>query len=128
MSDAPQSRDWLELASLVDALLDAPPARRASLIHEISAGNTTRRLELERLLEECEREPTLLDWPAAERFPALLDDAVSGFPGSLSERYRVMRELGRGGMATVYLVHDVKHDRSVALKGASPRARCRARA
>jgi tRNA A-37 threonylcarbamoyl transferase component Bud32/tetratricopeptide (TPR) repeat protein len=31
-------------------------------------------------------------------------------------RYRIEREIGRGGMATVYLAHDIKHERQVALK------------
>jgi eukaryotic-like serine/threonine-protein kinase len=35
---------------------------------------------------------------------------------ALADRYRVERELGRGGMATVYLAHDLRHDRPVALK------------
>jgi Tol biopolymer transport system component len=35
---------------------------------------------------------------------------------ALSDRYRVERELGVGGMAIVYLAHDLKHDRKVALK------------
>ncbi len=39
---------------------------------------------------------------------------------SLGERYRVRRELGRGGMATVYLAHDVRHDREIALKVLRP--------
>ncbi|HEX9632114.1 MAG TPA: protein kinase [Gemmatimonadales bacterium] len=39
---------------------------------------------------------------------------------SLSDRYRIERELGAGGMATVYLAHDVKHDRKVALKVLRP--------
>ena len=34
----------------------------------------------------------------------------------LADRYVLERELGRGGMATVYLAHDLKHDRPVALK------------
>ncbi len=34
----------------------------------------------------------------------------------LNERYRVLRELGRGGMATVYLAHDIRDDRDVAVK------------
>jgi TolB-like protein len=35
---------------------------------------------------------------------------------ALADRYTIERELGAGGMATVYLAHDLKHDRPVALK------------
>ena len=39
---------------------------------------------------------------------------------ALATRYRVERELGAGGMATVYLAHDVKHERDVAIKVLHP--------
>jgi serine/threonine-protein kinase len=39
---------------------------------------------------------------------------------ALADRYRVDRELGAGGMATVYLAHDVRHDRQVAIKVLRP--------
>ena len=39
---------------------------------------------------------------------------------SLADRYTVTRELGAGGMATVYLAHDLKHDRDVAIKVLHP--------
>ncbi len=39
---------------------------------------------------------------------------------ALADRYRIERELGRGGMATVYLTHDIRHDRPVALKVLRP--------
>ena len=40
--------------------------------------------------------------------------------GALADRYRIERELGQGGMATVYLAADLKHDRKVALKVLRP--------
>ncbi|MGH7518222.1 MAG: serine/threonine-protein kinase [Gemmatimonadales bacterium] len=39
---------------------------------------------------------------------------------ALRDRYTLGRQLGRGGIATVYLAHDLKHDRSVALKVLHP--------
>lgn len=39
---------------------------------------------------------------------------------SLSDRYRLEGELGQGGMATVYLAANLKHDHSVALKPLNP--------
>ena len=40
--------------------------------------------------------------------------------GALADRYRIERQLGMGGMATVYLAHDIKHDRKVAVKVLKP--------
>ena len=42
-----------------------------------------------------------------------LEDALEG-------TYRIDRELGRGGMATVYLAHDIRHNRRVAVKVLHP--------
>jgi len=39
---------------------------------------------------------------------------------ALADRYRIERELGQGGMATVYLAQDLRHDRKVALKVLKP--------
>ena len=39
---------------------------------------------------------------------------------ALADRYTIERELGRGGMATVYLAHDLRHARAVALKVMHP--------
>jgi tRNA A-37 threonylcarbamoyl transferase component Bud32/tetratricopeptide (TPR) repeat protein len=47
-------------------------------------------------------------------------DHLVALVDALAGRYAVERELGLGGMATVYLAHDLKHDRSVALKVMHP--------
>ncbi|HTJ23938.1 MAG TPA: protein kinase, partial [Gemmatimonadaceae bacterium] len=39
---------------------------------------------------------------------------------ALADRYRIERELGQGGMATVYLAHDLRHERKVAIKVLKP--------
>jgi tRNA A-37 threonylcarbamoyl transferase component Bud32/Tol biopolymer transport system component len=46
--------------------------------------------------------------------------ATEQLSSALADRYRIERELGQGGMATVYLAYDLKHDRKVALKVLKP--------
>jgi serine/threonine-protein kinase len=47
-------------------------------------------------------------------------DALALLRAAIAERYAIEREIGAGGMATVYLARDVKHDRQVALKVLKP--------
>jgi Tol biopolymer transport system component/tRNA A-37 threonylcarbamoyl transferase component Bud32 len=49
-----------------------------------------------------------------------LSDAPEGLRTALSDKYRIERELGVGGMATVYLAEDLKHQRRVAIKVLRP--------
>ena len=49
-----------------------------------------------------------------------MTNAPARLSAALADRYRIERELGQGGMATVYLAQDLKHDRKVALKVLKP--------
>ncbi len=45
-----------------------------------------------------------------------MTDQLSRLTTALTDRYAIEREIGAGGIATVYLARDLKHDRKVALK------------
>ena len=47
-------------------------------------------------------------------------DLLDRVKSALADRYRIERELGSGGMATVYLAQDLKHERRVAVKVLRP--------
>jgi len=49
-----------------------------------------------------------------------MTDAISRLSTALAGHYRIERELGQGGMATVYLAEDLKHERKVAVKVLRP--------
>jgi len=50
----------------------------------------------------------------------MTEDPVSRLNNALSGHYTIEREIGVGGMATVYLARDERHDRNVALKVLRP--------
>ena len=45
---------------------------------------------------------------------------IASLAAALADRYVIEREIGRGGMATVYLARDLRHDRKVAVKVLDP--------
>ncbi|HEV8195188.1 MAG TPA: protein kinase [Gemmatimonadales bacterium] len=49
-----------------------------------------------------------------------MSDTLQRLAAALTDRYRIERELGAGGMATVYLAQDIRHDRRVAIKVLRP--------
>jgi serine/threonine-protein kinase len=49
-----------------------------------------------------------------------VDNPIERLASALSDRYKIERELGSGGMATVYLAEDLKHERQVAIKVLRP--------
>src|SRR4029079_19021349 len=62
--------------------------------------------------------------PDTKRLDPMTDltppDVISKFRAAVADNYVVERELGRGGMATVFLARDVKHEREVAIKVLHP--------
>ncbi|HEY2377932.1 MAG TPA: serine/threonine-protein kinase [Gemmatimonadaceae bacterium] len=113
-------KEWLRLEPLVDHALELPAAERASYIAETRARDPVLAAALERFIADCEVPDPRVDVPAPELFAYLLDHQLpSALPPNtvLADRYLIHHEIGRGGMAIVYLANDVKlNNAQVAVK------------
>jgi eukaryotic-like serine/threonine-protein kinase len=106
---------WQDVQRVVDGALDLAPAARAEFLDQACGADAALRGEAARLLDACEHAGS-----DGGLFVAAAATLAAGLGLSFSDRYAVQRELGRGGMATVYLARDLRHDRSVAVKVLEP--------
>lgn len=106
-----QTQEWSEVLRHLDAALDRPPAERAAWLAALTLDPPHLKDALRRLLED-RRAIETADFlnGGAERTPQ--------HPGTTLGPWRLLRELGRGGMASVWLAErsDGVHRRPVALK------------
>jgi len=122
MAESPRER-WAEIERLLDQALELLPVDRAAFLERVCAGDLALRAEVERLLRAAEAADKFLEEPAPTYAAPLLARLAEGSapaPGARLGNYEILRELGRGGMATVYLARDLKLDREVALKVLRP--------
>jgi eukaryotic-like serine/threonine-protein kinase len=106
--------EWRALQPLLDLALDLEPRQRRTFVDAACADDGRLRDTLWSLLESCDRADGMLREPAVVAYEPLLADV--DLPRLLDGRYRIVREIARGGMGTVYLADDQRHRRPVAVK------------
>ena len=111
---------WERIKEVFGAALERRPSDRAAFLDHACAGDTDVRREVDSLLAAHEASDTFLETPASALAASPSPKAGQVHAGQTIGTYRVLRTVGRGGMATVYLAHDLRHRRQVALKVMHP--------
>ncbi len=110
---------WRQVEELVHSSLERAPGEWRSFLDEACDGDTRLCAEVESLLEQCEAAQDFIERPAfAFAADALADEEGESLEGQRIGSYKVVREIGRGGMGTVYLGQrdDDAYQREVAIK------------
>ncbi|MBI3836602.1 MAG: protein kinase, partial [Planctomycetia bacterium] len=111
--------------SIFLAAIEMPPAERAGLLIEATAGDAALRARVEALLSAHDDPDSFLEKPAAQ-FGAAVDlspsePPVAERPGSVIGPYKLLEQIGEGGMGVVYMAdQQAPVGRRVALKIIKP--------
>lgn len=111
--------DWGRVWELFDAALEKPDAERAGWLAEACGADAELRAEVEGLLAGHDR-PGVLDQHAITDPGVLAAPRSSGSPSGAVGPYKIVREIGRGGMGVVYLAEDPRQGRRAAIKLLAP--------
>jgi serine/threonine protein kinase/Tol biopolymer transport system component len=108
---------WQRVKALFLSAQSTAPADRAAFLDEACNGDEVVRGEVESLLAADSTNDDFLSAPAYELAAEMLAEEKPEFvPGQTVGPYAILALLGSGGMGEVYLAHDARLDRQIALK------------
>jgi non-specific serine/threonine protein kinase/serine/threonine-protein kinase len=112
------STRWERINAVFDRAVETPAHDRAAYLDEACAGDADLRGEVERLLEAHARASGFFEVPLDRAFERIAEGASRGLEGRRVGAWRILKEVGRGGMGTVCLGEraDRQFEQRVAIK------------
>jgi len=111
---------WKKVEEVFEAVIQRPPQERAAFLDSVCANDITLRNQVDTLLLSLERAGSSINSPAFgdALTDTMVGDATPTIIGKRLGSYRIEREIGRGGMGSVYLAvrADDEYKKRVAIK------------
>jgi eukaryotic-like serine/threonine-protein kinase len=114
------SKRWQMIRNIFENALEKEASSRSAYLDEACGTDTDLRKEIDSLLA-MHKEDSFLEEPAYKAVPELFEERMEPIQiGAQIGSYEIKRRIGSGGMGIVYLGHDTRLDRQVAVKALAP--------
>ncbi|MGB8509212.1 MAG: protein kinase, partial [Pyrinomonadaceae bacterium] len=111
---------WKQVEELFESALARAPGDRSAFLADACSGDASLRQQVETLIHSFEQAGSFIEAPAMKRAleQTLVDDPALSMSGRRVGSYKLVREIGRGGMGSVYLAvrADDEFQKRVAIK------------